>query len=299
MTRSENKAGRLLQIEACSWRTRRASVRPSWPAPGGQPFHHQPLPGRPARPHLHGRRWPAAHRPHRYLVNVRLNLNEALASTWPPACLPPASTARTRTPPPPCVSSGWPSRRSPPASAARCSIQPTLWTIPLPAPGPGLPGRPRAPHPGLAEQRLCHVWHRHEDGSLHEYDFAPYFIEPNAVGQSTYAIGLRQPPGALRTSRSSAWNASKSAAPVTSFRQISILGLSCAAPGASGTPRRSRSRWSCASQARWPGGSKKAAGTPPRSCKTCRRQPAVERPHCRTQGNAPLDPRLGRRRGGA
>jgi predicted DNA-binding transcriptional regulator YafY len=50
-----------------------------------------------------------------------------------------------------------------------------------------------------SEQRMVHVWHRHDEGPLHEYDFAPYFIEPNAVGQSTYAIGLRQPPGAVRT----------------------------------------------------------------------------------------------------
>jgi CRISPR-associated endonuclease/helicase Cas3 len=32
-----------------------------------------------------------------------------------------------------------------------------------------------------------------------EYVFAPYFIEPYAVGQTTHAIGWREPPGALRT----------------------------------------------------------------------------------------------------
>ncbi len=50
-----------------------------------------------------------------------------------------------------------------------------------------------------AELRMVHVWHRHDEGTLREYDFAPYFIEPNAVGQATYAIGMRQPPGAVRT----------------------------------------------------------------------------------------------------
>ena len=51
-----------------------------------------------------------------------------------------------------------------------------------------------------AERRKVRVWHRYtENGQLYEYIFAPYFIEPYAVGQSTHAIGWRQPPGALRT----------------------------------------------------------------------------------------------------
>lgn len=32
-----------------------------------------------------------------------------------------------------------------------------------------------------------------------EYVFSPYYIEPNAIGRSTYVIGWREPPGALRT----------------------------------------------------------------------------------------------------
>jgi len=32
-----------------------------------------------------------------------------------------------------------------------------------------------------------------------DYDFAPYFIEPYAVGRTTYVIGWREPPGAIRT----------------------------------------------------------------------------------------------------
>ena len=44
------------------------------------------------------------------------------------------------------------------------------------------------------------LWHRHEEtGRVFEYIFAPYFIEPYAVGQTTHAIGWREPPGAVRT----------------------------------------------------------------------------------------------------
>jgi CRISPR-associated endonuclease/helicase Cas3 len=51
-----------------------------------------------------------------------------------------------------------------------------------------------------AEQRKVRVWHRHEGtGVIHEYIFAPYFIEPYAVGQATHVIGYREPPGAMRT----------------------------------------------------------------------------------------------------
>jgi CRISPR-associated endonuclease/helicase Cas3 len=50
-----------------------------------------------------------------------------------------------------------------------------------------------------AERRAVQVWHRHEDGGIYEYTFCPYFIEPYAVGQSTHVIGLRRPPGAVRT----------------------------------------------------------------------------------------------------
>ncbi len=41
-----------------------------------------------------------------------------------------------------------------------------------------------------AEQRKAQVWHRNEyTGQLLEYLFAPYFIEPYAVGQTTHLIG--------------------------------------------------------------------------------------------------------------
>jgi CRISPR-associated endonuclease/helicase Cas3 len=50
-----------------------------------------------------------------------------------------------------------------------------------------------------SDQRIAHLWHRMEDGRVYEYDFAPYFIEPYAVGQTAHVIGWREPPGALRT----------------------------------------------------------------------------------------------------
>ncbi|MGA9347995.1 MAG: CRISPR-associated helicase Cas3' [Anaerolineae bacterium] len=47
--------------------------------------------------------------------------------------------------------------------------------------------------------RVAHLWHRMPDGRVFDYDFAPYFIEPYAVGQTTHVIGWRESPGALRT----------------------------------------------------------------------------------------------------
>jgi len=50
-----------------------------------------------------------------------------------------------------------------------------------------------------SDKRVAHLWHRMADGRVFEYDFAPYFIEPYAVGQTTHVIGWRDPPGAIRT----------------------------------------------------------------------------------------------------
>jgi CRISPR-associated endonuclease/helicase Cas3 len=53
---------------------------------------------------------------------------------------------------------------------------------------------------GWAERRKLRIWHRYEQtGEVHDYVFAPYFIEPYAVGQTAHVIGRREPPGALRT----------------------------------------------------------------------------------------------------
>ena len=47
--------------------------------------------------------------------------------------------------------------------------------------------------------RKVKVSHQMDDGRIFEYRFAPYFIEPYAVGQTTHVIGFREPPGAIRT----------------------------------------------------------------------------------------------------
>ena len=47
--------------------------------------------------------------------------------------------------------------------------------------------------------RKVHLKHQLPDQSITEYTFAPYFVEPYAVGQSTHTIGWREPPGGLRT----------------------------------------------------------------------------------------------------
>lgn len=47
---------------------------------------------------------------------------------------------------------------------------------------------------------LVHLWHKQEDtGKVFEYNFAPYFIEPYAVGQTTHVIGLCKSPDRMRT----------------------------------------------------------------------------------------------------
>lgn len=57
-------------------------------------------------------------------------------------------------------------------------------------------------------QKLTEAWssgrkvavsHQMEDGRVYRYTFSPYLIEPYAVGQTTHVIGLREPPGAVRT----------------------------------------------------------------------------------------------------
>ncbi len=51
-----------------------------------------------------------------------------------------------------------------------------------------------------AENRKVKIWHRSDaDEPVKQYVFSVYFIEPSAIGRSTYAIGHREPPGQLRT----------------------------------------------------------------------------------------------------
>ena len=51
-----------------------------------------------------------------------------------------------------------------------------------------------------AERRKVHVWHRYEKtNTVHKYLFAPYFIEPYAIGQTVHVIGKRDGLDTLRT----------------------------------------------------------------------------------------------------
>jgi predicted DNA-binding transcriptional regulator YafY len=51
-----------------------------------------------------------------------------------------------------------------------------------------------------AEQRKVQVWHRKEQAeALHIHVFSPYFIEPYAVGQTTHVIGYSDTRKAIRT----------------------------------------------------------------------------------------------------
>lgn len=51
-----------------------------------------------------------------------------------------------------------------------------------------------------SEGQRVHLWHSHApSGKVFEYDFAPYFIEPYAVGQTIHLIGWRNPPDKVRT----------------------------------------------------------------------------------------------------
>ncbi|MCC9078495.1 CRISPR-associated helicase Cas3' [Litorilinea aerophila] len=47
--------------------------------------------------------------------------------------------------------------------------------------------------------RKVRVSHQMPDGRVFDYIFSPYFIEPYAVGQTAHVIGLREPPGKVRT----------------------------------------------------------------------------------------------------
>lgn len=44
-----------------------------------------------------------------------------------------------------------------------------------------------------AEKRRVKVWHRGKDNRIHEYDFAPYLIEPYAAGKTSHVLGVHGP----------------------------------------------------------------------------------------------------------
>ena len=51
-----------------------------------------------------------------------------------------------------------------------------------------------------AESRKVQVWHRSDrNHEIKTYVYSPYYIEPYAIGQSTYVFGFSEPPGEIRT----------------------------------------------------------------------------------------------------
>ncbi len=50
-----------------------------------------------------------------------------------------------------------------------------------------------------SQGRIVELWHTHADGTVHKYDFAPYYIEAYAPGRAAHVIGWRNPPDAIRT----------------------------------------------------------------------------------------------------
>ncbi|MFQ5615264.1 MAG: helix-turn-helix transcriptional regulator [Anaerolineales bacterium] len=50
-----------------------------------------------------------------------------------------------------------------------------------------------------SQGKKVRLTHELENGRVFEYDFAPYFIEPYAVGRTVHVIGKREPPGKIRT----------------------------------------------------------------------------------------------------
>src|SRR5207248_4789745 len=51
-----------------------------------------------------------------------------------------------------------------------------------------------------AKSEKVQIWYRPLNAHrAFQHTFAPYFLEPSAIGYSTYAIGLAEPPGKLRT----------------------------------------------------------------------------------------------------
>ncbi len=134
-----------------------------------------------------------------YLVNVRFNVHEALALHLA------ARLMATRT-----------DKHNPHAAAALRKIG-----ISLEALAPLISDHVKASADVMDDQARRHdpvyldvletltrawstgrkVWLKHQlpDQRVFEYTFAPYFIEPYAVGQTAHVIGWREPPDALRT----------------------------------------------------------------------------------------------------
>lgn len=203
MSRAKTKASRLLQIEdlllahpaglsqseiAKKLKVNRSTVS-------------RYLPDLPAHVYiddLDGNRWKIDRQA--YLINVRFNLNEAMAIHLASRLL----TTRM-------------DRRNPHASSALYKLGMALQSLAplisahMSRSATEMDSDDQKNDPvflqalekmtlAWAENKKVQLWYRSErNHDIHEYVFAPYFIEPYAVGQSTYAFGYCQPQNEIRT----------------------------------------------------------------------------------------------------
>lgn len=203
MSRSQKKANRLLQIEALllahpEGLTQADMARKLQVNRSTVGRYFADLPGHIYLDDLDGNKWKLDREG--YLVNVRFNLHEALAIHLATRLL------ATRM-----------DRQNPHAAAALRKLGVSLERLAsqisahIKQSADVMDDAARRHDPlyvqvlekltlAWAEGRKVEVWHRHEPtGSVHKYKFAPYFVEPYAIGQTTHVIGWREPPGAMRT----------------------------------------------------------------------------------------------------
>lgn len=203
MSRAETKAARLLQIEDLLL-THPAGLSQSEIARKLQVNRStvsRYLPDLPSHIYIDdmdGYRWKIDR--NAYLVNVRFNLNEAMAVHLASRLL------ATRM-----------DRENPHASSALCKLglslqaMAPLISLHITKSAETMSSEDQKNDPvylqalekltlAWAENKKVKVWHRSEkDQEIREYVLSPYFIEPYAIGQSTYVFGLREPPGEIRT----------------------------------------------------------------------------------------------------
>jgi len=203
MSRAENKANRLLQIEALllnhpeglsqSEIARRLGVHRS------TINRYLPdLPGHIYIDDLDGNKWKVDREV--YLVRVRFNLHEALAVHLASRLL---ATRMDRQNPHAAAGLRKLSvalERLAPRISAHINQSADVMDESLQRHDPIFLGVLEKITLAWAEERKLHIWHQHqESGRVYKYKFSPYFVEPYAVGQSIHTIGHREPPGALRT----------------------------------------------------------------------------------------------------
>ncbi len=201
MTRAQNKAARLTQIEALLL-AHPAGLIPAEIARRlmvNRSTISRCLPDLPKHIYLdEDGRWKLDREA--YLIHVRFNLHEALALHLAARLLaagmdrqnPHAGSALRKL--------GYALEKLAPQISHHLSESASLLDSSSRRQDPGYLGALEKLTLAWAEGRKVKVWRRSDKtGLVHEYLFSPYFIEPSAVGRSTYAIGLREPPGEQRT----------------------------------------------------------------------------------------------------